>query len=127
MILDTSVLIEIFLHDEDSEQFNNILDKIQDEDLFISMIQIGEISDWSYRNGIDPKTVLSHIRSICEVLPMDEKMMGEASRWKHHSRMKGRNKFSLTDGIILATARMYSEMLLTKDNDFSGNSDVVPI
>lgn len=125
MMIDTSVVIDLFLSDEDSGDFQKIMDRIEDEDLFISVIQIGEISDWCYRNTIDPKEAIDFIRKISEVLPVDEDLMEDASRLKHQARTGGQGKFSLIDGIILSTASIYDEMLLTRDNDFRGLDGVI--
>jgi predicted nucleic acid-binding protein len=118
MMVDTSVVIDLFLNDEGSKDFLLIMDSIKDEDLFISVIQIGELSDWCYRNRIDPSEVLGFIKKISEILPIDEGLIEEASRLKYNARTNGHVKFSLIDGIILSTAYRYEEILLTRDNDF---------
>ena len=45
MFLDTSVLIELLIAEKDSALFFEIYDNIKDEPNFMSMIQVGEISD----------------------------------------------------------------------------------
>ena len=103
------------------------MDKIEDEDIFISLIQIGELSEWCYRNNINNSEAIGFIKSISEVLPIEEDIIETASRLKHTAGSNGRSKFSLIDGMILSTARKYSERLLTRNNDFIGFNDVIVI
>ncbi len=127
MMIDTSIIIDLFLNNEGSREFERIMDKIEDEDIFISLIQIGELSDWCYRNNINNSEAIGFIKSISEVLPIEEDIIETASRLKHTARSNGMSKFSLIDGMILSTARKYSERLLTRDNDFIGFNDVIVI
>jgi predicted nucleic acid-binding protein len=45
MFLDTSIIIEIFRNKENTQVFQEIYELIKDENLFISVVQIGEIFD----------------------------------------------------------------------------------
>ena len=127
MFLDTSIIIEIFRSPKDSERFKKIYKYITGENLFISVLQIGEISDWCLKNGINPKERVSMIKEICTIVPLTEDICLEASKIKHEMRSKGIKKFSLTDGIILASARYMDEKLLTADKDFRKAKDVIII
>ena len=40
-------------------------------------------------------------------------------------RKKGKSKFSLIDGIILASAQSINQKFLTKDNDFQKTKEVI--
>ena len=125
MFLDTSIIIDIFRHGRDSERFRNIYDLIKDENLFISVIQLGEISDWCLKNNINPYERISKIKEMCVIAPLNEEICLEASRIKYDMRSSGVEKFSLIDGIILASARHMGEKLLTADRDFRKSKDAI--
>lgn len=125
MFLDTSVLIELLLAEKDSTIFCVIYDNIKDEPNFISMIQVGEISDWCLKNGVDPNITLSRLKEIIEMININEDILFEGSRIKYDMREMGLKKFSLMDGIILASARSLNETLLTFDSDFRKADNVL--
>ncbi len=75
MFLDTSIIIEIFRCREDTKSFQDIYELIKDGPLFISLIQIGEISDWCLRNEIDPQERISQLKRIVNIIPLSEKNM----------------------------------------------------
>jgi predicted nucleic acid-binding protein len=125
MFLDTSIIIEIFRSKRDSDRFKEIYRYIENEPLFISVIQIGEISDWCLKNGIEPEERISKIKEICTLVPLNEDICLEASRIKYEMRSAGVDKFSLIDGIILSSARYMGEKLLTTDKDFRKAEDAI--
>ena len=125
MFLDTSTIIEIFRSGKNSKTFEEIYELIKDEPLFISVIQTGEISDWCLKNNIDPEKRISKLRRLLNVIPLSEKLCFEGSRIKFNSRKKGITKFSLIDGIILASARSINQKLITMDNDFRKTKDAI--
>ncbi len=125
MFVDTSIIIEIFRSERDSERFKEIYRYLENEVLFISLIQIGEISDWCLKNGINPEERVSKIKSISTIVPLKEEICLEASKIKYEMRSAGVKKFSLTDGIILASARYMGEKLLTADKDFRKAEDAI--
>jgi predicted nucleic acid-binding protein len=125
MFLDTSTIIEIFRSGKNSKTFEEIYELIKDEPLFISVIQIGEISDWCLKNNIDPEKRISKLRRLLNVIPLSEKLCFEGSRIKFNSRKKGITKFSLIDGIILASTRSINQKLITMDNDFRKTKDAI--
>jgi len=98
---------------------------MKDEPLTISAIQLGELSDWCYRNDIEPTGLIQTIKEIVAVLPPSERIILTGSRIKHKRRTEGWKRFSLMDGIIMASARELNETLLTLDQDFSGLDNVV--
>jgi predicted nucleic acid-binding protein len=59
------------------------------------------------------------------VIPLSEKLCFEGSRIKFNSRKKGITKFSLIDGIILASTRSINQKLITMDNDFRKTKDAI--
>ena len=127
MFLDTSIIIEIFRHDKQSKLFNQIYDHIQEEPLYISVLQIGELSDWCLHNNIDPEKRIATLKPILNIVPLSEDLCIEGSKIKNALRTKGIQKFSLIDGIILASARSMNQPLLTRDTDFRKVKDATVI
>ena len=125
MFLDTSVIIEIFRSGKSTKQFEDMYQLIKDEPLFISIIQIGEISDWCLKNDIEPAERITRLKRILNIIPLSEKICFEGSKIKYEMRNIKISKFSLTDGIILASARSINQKLLTTDTDFRKSSDAI--
>ena len=125
MFLDTSIIIEILLNAEETKTFQDIYGMIKDETLFISVIQIGEISDWCLKNDIYPLERIFQLKRIVNIIPLSEKMCFDGSRINHDYRKEGITHFSLIDGIILASARSINQILLTKDTDFEKAGDAI--
>jgi len=127
MFLDTSIIIEIFRNDKNSKKFQDLYTYIKDEPIFISIIQIGELSDWCLKNRIDPEKRITKLKQILNVIPLNEKICYDAAHIKYTIRKKGVAKFGLLDGIVLASARSINQRLLTTDNDFKTISDAVVV
>ncbi len=127
MFLDTSIVIEIFRNDKNTKTFQEIYTYIKDEPLFISLIQIGELSDWCLKNRIDPEKRITKLKQILNVIPLNEKICFDAAHIKYIMRKKGCTKIGLLDGIVLASARSINQKLLTTDNDFRTISDAVVV
>ena len=107
--------------------FQDIYERIKEEPLFISLLQIGEISDWCLKNHINPERRVTKLKQILNVIPLNEKICYDAAHIKFNTRKKGVTKFSLIDGIILASARSINQKLLTMDNDFRTFNDAIVI
>jgi predicted nucleic acid-binding protein len=127
MFLDTSIIIEIFRNDKNSKKFQEIYTCIKDEPIFMSIIQIGELSDWCLKNRIDPEKRVTKLKQILNVIPLNEKICYDAAHIKYTIRKKGATKFGLLDGIVLASARSINQRLLTTDSDFRTLSDAVVV
>ena len=125
MFLDTSIIIEIFRSGENTKSFQDIFELVKDEPLFISIVQIGEISDWCLRNDIDPEERILKLKRILNIISLNEKICLEGSKIKYDSRREGISHFSLIDGFILASARSINQKLLTKDTDFRKADDAI--
>lgn len=125
MFLDTSIIIEILISGKDSERSKRIFRLIEKEVITISIIQLGELSDWCLKNGIDPEEVIGFLKDIVNVMPLEEGIVMRGSQLKHQRRGDGVKKFSLTDGIILASAMELNERLLTLDTDFRDLENVI--
>ena len=127
MFLDTSIIIEIFRNDKNSKKFQEIYTYIKDEPIFMSIIQIGELSDWCLKNHIDPEKRITKLKQILNVIPLNEKICYDATRIKYALCKKGIMKFGLLDGIVLASARSINQRMLTTDNDFRTISDTTVV
>ncbi len=125
MFLDTNIIVDIFRNDEESKKFQKIFELIENEPLFISVFQMGEISDWSLMNKIDPVEPIEFLKKTVNIIPLNEDICIEASKIKYETRREGEKKFSLADGIILASARSINQTLLTSDRDFKRVKDVI--
>jgi len=125
MFLDTNIIIEMFRFGKGTEKFQKIYEQIEDEALFISAFQIGEIADWSLANGINPLEPIENIKKMANIVPLSEDICILGSKMKHEMRRKGVSKFSLADGLILASAKSVKQTLLTMDEDFRKVKDVI--
>jgi predicted nucleic acid-binding protein len=125
MFLDTSIIIEIFRTKKKSKKFEEIYSYIKDEPLFISVIQLGEISDWCLKNKINPKNRIDKLKGILNIIPLSEKICLAGSRLKYEMRKQRLTKFSLFDGIILASAQSINQKLLTTDQDFKKAKEAI--
>jgi len=125
MFLDTSIIVDIFQHELDTPRFKKIAAHIENEALFVSMFQLAELSDWALKNGVDENEAVSNVKKLASVVPLDEGICLHASRLKNEMRKEGMRKFSLADGIIMASARSIGQKLLTRDSDFRKLGDAV--
>jgi len=123
MLLDTSVIVEIFRSPSTSRRFKRIAREMGDEEAFVSQVQLAEVADWAIRNGVSARDRVSSVKEFARVVPLDDEICLEAPTIKNRRRESGRPDFSLLDGIILATARSISQRMLTLDRDFEGEAD----
>jgi len=127
MFLDTSIIIEMMISPRGSERFEEIFEIVKFKDVYISIIQLGEVSDWCLKNNVDPHEVISSIKDICTLVPLSEEVVLAGSKLKSERRKARKNKFSLMDGLIMASARSINQKLLTLDADFSDLEDVIQL
>lgn len=127
MFLDTSIIIDILTYKSTSEQFKKIFSFIKDESLYISVIQLAELSYWCFKNKVDVHKRIRQIKKMVTLIPLDETICLHGSKIKHAARKQGNKKFSLMDGLILASATLMDEKLLTKDTDFTKSSQAIVI
>lgn len=125
MLLDSGVIIEIFRSPQDSKHFRAILRAIGDEEIFVSIIQIAEVAEWASRNQLPAKERVVAVRDFARIVPLEEQVCIDASEIKRLRREQGYSDFSLMDGIILATARLIEQRLMTFDGDFTGEIDCI--
>jgi predicted nucleic acid-binding protein len=126
VLLDTSVIIEIFRSSAESEFFKKIMGEIGDEEVYVSVVQVAEIADWATRNRVPPEKRVEAVKEIARIVPLDQRICLEAAV-KHQKRRAGYDDFGLIDGIILATARSISQHVLTLDKDFGGEDDCLVV
>jgi predicted nucleic acid-binding protein len=125
MFLDTSILVEVL---RGSPEVVGRVEKIaRREALMFSIVQLGELADWSRSNNFDPEGVVDRVKAMASVVGLTEEICLEGSRIKFQQRKAGRKGFSLIGGIIAASARTFEQDLLTKDQDFQGLEGVVLI
>ena len=127
MFLDTSIIVDIFRFEKGHRTFEEIYGFIKDEPLFISVFQFVEISDWCLGNKVDRADRVQKLKEIVNVIPLSEKICVGGAGIKHEMRRRKVSKFSLSDGIILASARSIGQRLLTSDSDFRKCDDAIVI
>ena len=125
MFLDTSALLGLFENEPESQEFQDIFRMTMGEPMYISIIQMGEVSDWCIRNGHDVSDLMNTVNKLVNVLPVNEIICLKASQTKQEMRKKGAEKFGLIDAIILESARSISQKLLTADRDFKMSRSAV--
>ena len=121
MLLDTSVLVEMFRSPAESARFKRIMAEVADEEVYVSTVQLAEVADWATRNGAAPDKRVEAIKEIASIVPLDERICLEAAAIKQERRSAGHGDFGLIDGIVLATARSVGQRVLTLDADFGGD------
>lgn len=125
MFLDTNVIIDMLQSDMEARRVERFMELVGNESLFVSVFQIGELCDWCLLNGMDPFGPCKDLNEIARVIPLTESICVEASDIKHEMRNKDAPKFSLGDGLVLASARSIKQTLLTKDKDFKEAEDAI--
>jgi len=127
MLLDSSVIVEIFRSSSSSKCFKRIVKEIGDEDVFVSIIQLAEVADWALRNRVSSKDRVAAIKEFAHIVPLDEQICLDAPAIKYGRRASGYADFALLDAIILATARTIGQRVLTFDKDFTGEDGCLVI
>ncbi len=125
MLLDSSVIVELFRHKRSSKFFRKVMDEIGEQLLFVSLIELAEIADWCLRNSIDAQRRITAISEFAQIIPLDEAICQQAAVIKKDRRAKGHANFGLVDGIVLGSARAQNQGVLTLDPDFIGEKDCI--
>ena len=123
MLLDTSVVIEVLRHIKTSKEFKLIQRRIGEEELYLFVVQLAELSDWCFANDVPVRERVEELKKLANIIPLDEDICLEGSRIKNERRKKGFRSFGLVDGFLLAAARSVGERLLTFDRDFAEEQD----
>ena len=119
MLFDTSAIIEVLRHPRTSKEFRTIQKHVGEEELYILVVQLAELSDWCLVNSVPVKERIEEVKSLANVIPLDEDICLEGSRIKNERRKKGFRSFGLVDGLVLAAARSVGERVLTFERDFT--------
>ncbi len=127
MLVDTSAIIEILRHSRTSNEFKVIQEHIGAEEVYMLVVQLGELSDWCIANRRPVKERVEAVKNLANIIPVDEEICLEGSKLKNERRKKGFAGFGLLDGLVLAAARSVGERVLTFDRDFAGEEDCVVI
>ena len=118
MFLDTTIIVEILKGN--TKVVDYVENAAEKDPLLFSIVQVGELADWCYSNNLDPSKILNEVKSTATVTGITENICLEASKIKQTQRKAGKNKFSLIDGLIIASAISFEQTLLTTDLDFEG-------
>ncbi len=125
MLVDSSIVVELFRHKRTSKFFRDIMKRLGEQLLFVSLIELAEVADWCLRNSIPPEGRITAITEFAQIIPLDEAICKQAAIIKKDRRAKGYADFGLIDGIIVASARAQNQEVLTLDPDFEGEKDCV--
>ena len=123
MLLDTSAIIEVLRHPRTSKEFRLVQKHIGEEELYVLVVQLAELSDWCIANNVPVRERIEEVKSLANIIPLDEDICLEGSRLKNERRRKGFGSFGLLDGLLLAAARSVGERVLTFDRDFAEEED----
>ncbi|MFH1650070.1 MAG: PIN domain-containing protein [Candidatus Woesearchaeota archaeon] len=92
----------------------------------LALVEVADICTVGGMNELQVKELLQFITSKCKPIPINISLSVNASRIKHKQR-KTKNKFSIVDAMHYATALNEHATLVTRDNDFTGLSNVLMI
>jgi len=123
LLVDTSAIIEVLRHPKTSKEFRAIQKQIGEEELYVLIVQLAELSDWCIANKAPVKERIEELKKLASIIPLDEDICLEGSRIKNERRKKGFGNFGILDGLLLAGARSVGERVLTFDRDFVGEED----
>lgn len=122
-ILDSSVWVEYLRGTEKGIKVKNFVEK---GGVGVSIIGIAELADKFEREKMNFNRHFMFIRNMSNIIPLSIHIAFHAARIKNQMRPNN-PKFSLADGIHLATAFQENATLITADKDFSGAKNVMII
>jgi len=123
LLLDTGAIIQVLRHPRTSKEFKLIQKHIGEEELYVLVVQLAELSDWCFANNVPVKERIEEVKKLANIIPLDEDICLEGSRIKNERRKTGFRDFGLLDGLLLAAARSVGERVLTFDRDFAEEQD----
>ena len=115
-VIDSSAWFEYFTG---TESGNSLLNIIETEPIATSIIAVAELADKFEREGISFAAHLKFIQSRAAIISLSVELALHAAKLKKEHRPQ-HGKFSLADGVHLATAHQENAILVTTDRDFSG-------
>ncbi len=72
MLVDSSIVVELFRHKRTSKFFRDIMKRLGEQLLFVSLIELAEVADWCLRNSIPPEGRITAITEFAQIIPLDE-------------------------------------------------------
>jgi len=120
-VFDSSAWIEFLGGTPKGKQIQGI---IEENDIATSVVAIAELVDKCERTSRPYKDVVAFVKAKGAILPITEPIAVEAGLLKNQHKKK-HPKFSLVDGIHLATARSCGAILVTADSDFEDADKVM--
>ncbi len=121
MLLDTSVWIEFFKGSMIGEKVWEVL---RSHGCYTSVASLAEVTSWCIKNNKDATTAVGRIKKMSKVLPLTEEIAQIAGKI-HTNRRKIVSKWGMIDAMVYATARFYSQQVLTKDVQFEGLENAI--
>ena len=119
-VVDTSAWIEYFSATDKGLKIKQL---IEQEEIATSITALLEIADKFERENRRFDICLRFVQKRAVILPLTIELALAAAKLKKKQREK-REKFSISDGVHLATAIEEGAVLLTADNDFAGLENV---
>jgi len=89
----------------------------------VLVVQLADVSDWCIANKVSVRERIGEVKSLANIISLDEDICLEGSRLKNERRRRGFRSFGLLDGLLLAAARSVGERVLTFDRDFAEEED----
>jgi predicted nucleic acid-binding protein len=74
VLLDTSVIIEIFRSSAKSEFLRKNAIEIGDEEAYVSAFQVAERADWATRKGVSPEERVEAVKEILRIVPLNQRI-----------------------------------------------------
>ncbi len=118
VLIDTNILIDYF-EGKLPEKYLDLLSYS-----YLSSITLAEIADKFERKNISFEEPAHFIKNNFTILNIDFEIAKKAAKIKKERR-KQHPKFGLSDALILATAKVHSLELHTKDHDFKGEASIL--
>lgn len=120
-VIDASAWFEYFYGTPKGIKIKSVIER---EKIATSIIAIAELADKLARINHKFDIMLQFIQRRSAMINLSVPLVLIAAQLKKESRSK-KEKFSLADGVHLATARQENAILVTADNDFSGLEKVM--
>jgi len=120
-VIDASAWLEYLFGTPKGVRIKPIIER---EDIATSVIAIAEVADKLARDNKRFDVMLQFIQRRARIIELSVVLALNAAQLKKGARKK-RDKFSMADGVHLATAQQEGAVLVTADTDFSGIENVM--
>lgn len=120
-IIDTSAWVEYIMGTAKGIKIKPLIDH---EEIATSIIAIAELADKLTRDNHRFDVMLQFIQRRATIIDLSVPLALKAAQLNKEIRKK-KEKFSIADGVHLATAQQENAILVTADNDFSGFDKVL--